>query len=533
MRGEVIFGENRSEGPLSESTGVASNPVQEFVKACQKNEIRLQAEKNLLTASIPVTASSLALLYERIRNLIDYKADHLLRRNAIQRILTRKIEAGESGTIAQDLIQELTWARYLKNDSLPKIKLDKVTKIIDKYRLLIANAQDGAENREFILGLASVEIERELVSPFQIDAVIRLMYQVLPPQNIQSFLAICRSLVKLDRENLSYFLLAGHFKNWENALPAEITRIAAEIPQVKRAIRQQLDWPTADYYFRFAKKFTAPFLVIGDIVFAQAEKASAVLGNPESLEQAVRKAWDIRFQAAKQRFNREATRSVIFIFITKMTIALILELPLDFFIIHKVNILPLSINLVFPPLLMFLAVSTIRLPGEENTKRLVEIIKEIASQGKITRADFSLPAKQKPGWKDYFFRGIFSALFVLSFFLVGWLLYRLHFNIISAAIFFFFLSVILFFGFLIRESAREMAVVKEKEGLFTSLVDLVSLPFLQVGKWLSGQLVKLNVFAFILDVIIEAPVKGFIQIVEDWVSFLRERKEEAVTNLPR
>ena len=147
MHGEVVFGERGLGGP-----------VEAFVKACQEGEARLQAEKNQPTISFPVTASSLALLYERIRNLIDYKADHLLRRNAVQRILARKIETGKSDTVAYDLIQELTWARYLKNDSLPKIELFKVAKIIDKYRLLIADIQTTAKDREFILGLVSVEI---------------------------------------------------------------------------------------------------------------------------------------------------------------------------------------------------------------------------------------------------------------------------------------------------------------------------------------------------------------------------------------
>jgi hypothetical protein len=523
MHGKVIFGENRSESPIFTSGGLGG-PVEAFVKACQEGEARLQAEKNQPTISVPVTASSLALLYERIRNLIDYKADHLLRRNAVQRILARKIETGKSDTVAYDLIQELTWARYLKNDSLPKIELFKVAKIIDKYRLLIADIQTTAKDREFILGLVSVEIERELVSPYQIDAMINLMYQVILPKNVQSFLAICRSLTKLDQENLSYFLFSSPSHHWPSA---------TQISQIRKSIQTELNSAQTDFYFRFVKKYTAPFLVLADLVFTNPETAPQILSHSDSLEQEVRKFWGKRFQAAKQRFNREATRSVIFVFITKMTIALILELPFDFLVTHRVNVLPLSINLVFPPLLMFLVVSTIRLPGEENTRRLVEIAKEIVSSGKIARAEFSLPSKKKPGWKDYFFRGIFGALFTLSFFFVGWLLYRLHFNLVSAAIFFFFLSVILFFGFLIRESAREMSVVKEKEGILTSLLDLISLPFLEMGKWLSGQLGRLNVFTFILDVIIEAPVKGFIQIVEDWISFLKERKEEAITNLPR
>ena len=78
----------------------------------------------------------LAFFYERIRNALDYKGEHLVRRNAIERILRRQIwerKSYEPENLAETLIKELIWARYLKNDSVPKRKLKVIERIVNKY----------------------------------------------------------------------------------------------------------------------------------------------------------------------------------------------------------------------------------------------------------------------------------------------------------------------------------------------------------------------------------------------------------------
>jgi hypothetical protein len=46
------------------------------------------------------------------------------------------------------------------------------------------------------------------------------------------------------------------------------------------------------------------------------------------------------------------------------------------------------------------------------------------------------------------------------------------------------------------------------------------------GKWLSENFSRVNVFVFVLDFIIEAPFKIFVEIAEEWTKYVRERKEE-------
>ena len=67
---------------------------------------------------------------------------------------------------------------------------------------------------------------------------------------------------------------------------------------------------------------------------------------------------------------------------------------------------------------------------------------------------------------------------------------------------------------------------KKRQGVMGFIVDIFAIPLVRVGYWFSKKLPKINVFIFIFDVILEAPFKAFIEIFEDWIGFLKEKKEE-------
>ena len=68
--------------------------------------------------------------------------------------------------------------------------------------------------------------------------------------------------------------------------------------------------------------------------------------------------------------------------------------------------------------------------------------------------------------------------------------------------------------------------VEPKENLLSLLADFFYTPILEVGKWLSEKFSRLNVFIFILDFIIEAPFKVFVEIADEWSKYVKERREE-------
>jgi hypothetical protein len=54
----------------------------------------------------------------------------------------------------------------------------------------------------------------------------------------------------------------------------------------------------------------------------------------------------------------------------------------------------------------------------------------------------------------------------------------------------------------------------------------LTLPFIRLGRFLSLNFSKVNIFVFILDFIIEAPLKIVLQAIEEWLAFFKEKKED-------
>ncbi len=93
--------------------------------------------------------------------------------------------------------------------------------------------------------------------------------------------------------------------------------------------------------------------------------------------------------------------------------------------------------------------------------------------------------------------------------------------------FIFFVSVVTFFSYRIKQSVNELKL-SEKESVFTPLVDFFFMPILSLGKFFSQEISKLNFFIFLFDFIIEAPFKLLFEIIEEWIAFVRKKKEEII-----
>src|SRR3989344_4916078 len=138
--------DNISKPGNSLKHGTLSSYVETFL-----NNLQLSINKNMPYESegnlkVSEVLGGLARLYERIRTTVEYKGEHVLRRNAIERILKRLI--WEKGNLISDanvdklsenLIKELIWARYLKNDSIAKVKISQVSRAINKYLFFLEN----------------------------------------------------------------------------------------------------------------------------------------------------------------------------------------------------------------------------------------------------------------------------------------------------------------------------------------------------------------------------------------------------------
>ena len=174
---------------------------------------------------------------------------------------------------------------------------------------------------------------------------------------------------------------------------------------------------------------------------------------------------------------------------------------------------------------MLLVGMFIRKPGASNRRRILEHLDRLLSAEGPPSQDLRAP-KARRGMSAVAAGIFYLTMYGVSFGLIGYGLMRLRFTAVAIFVFFFFLCLVSFFGYRLRLAAKEIEVVKPKEGLLRSIGDFLTLPILRAGRWLALSISRINVFAFLLDVIFEAPLKLFLGVLEDSLRFIREKKDE-------
>jgi len=485
-------------------------------------------------------ASSLAVAYEAARNAVEFRSEHLIRQAAIVRILRRRLFLGQSSErVAPSLIRELIWARYLKDDAVPVTKTDVIEDTINKYKTAFSLTEDK-ELKEWLLNLAGCEIEESLVFNPYPQLLINFVNQSLQPRididgegnenlkDIQVYIAVERAFAKNSEIFISYHLLKAIYPKWFGDPGTDIKNIFSEFLKAKNEIDKNLQNPLGIEIKKEVSKMAAPFNVVREMVIRDPEKFVWDVDKNGDFEKSARELLEKLYAENRGKSVRASTRSIIYIFLTKMVLGMALELPFDL-LMGRTNFVALGINLIFPPGLMFLLNARITMPGEENTTRILRKMDEYFYSDKITGVVTVGRIKKAKTVFERIFLVVYSFLFVGVFVFIFWVLNSLHFNIVSQAIFIFFLCVVSFFAYRVRSISRDYVYQEQREGILSSFVDFLFLPVVRVGAWLSIQISKLNVLGFIFDFIIEAPLKAFLEVIEEWVHFVRAKKEEIFT----
>lgn len=381
----------------------------------------------------------------------------------------------------------------------------------------------------------SAEVD-ETISPRKVEeALIRAMYRLIKERmhledkqsDVQVFLAVRRSLFKEDSATLRYHLLQVYLDNWRNISKDSMVEIKQNFIKFHNHLESQLNNSLNVQISKQLKPLTPPFLILKDLIDKN-EEIENLINNPKKLDEDIETTCGRKYQLVKSRVNRSIFRSTIYIFLTKMLLTYVFEMPADLYLYGKIKLIPLSINTIFPPTLMYLIGSSISLPGKNNTEKITKMIHEIIYEPPQKANSFSIKFEKKNSFAINMFAIVYLISFVLSFGMIIFLLDLLNFGIVSGSLFLLFLCVVSFFAFRIRNTAKEYMVEDKKEGILSAIVDFFAIPFLQMGQWLSVRFAQFNIFMFILDFVIEAPFKAFIEIAEEWIQFLKQKKEEIV-----
>jgi len=547
--------------------------AKKLFRAIYRDQKEEPIDETLPRIKVSAIVSKMAFYYEKIRNSVDYKEEYLLRKNAIERILKRetiiqgtfKFKKVNPTDVSRHLLTELIRAGYLQNNVILESKIDEIAKVISVYielkRYAITNIRPGDhlkrgdvnkaneilnkrnEIASWILAVAATDIEERLSHSYTDKAITNFMYKEISenieiPDNtdyeddleIQILLSIYRNYLKFDNDMLGFVLLKYYEGDIVELDDVAIKRIALNILSLKKVIDHQTNHPWTKQLNRLASRYTVFFTMLKEVISDGPESCyNDIIKDPKAFPRGLKKICTRTYDTTRRKLWRAATRSFVYIFLTKSVFAIILEVPANKFFGQDLSMWSLAINITFPAILLIIVVAMTKKPDDENTSKIIDGINGFFFEETRSSEKVKLRKPQKrTKLKNSIFGIVYAITFILSFGTVIWALDKIHFNFVSITIFLFFLAFVSFFTIRIRRSTKELIVAEQKENLFSLFADFFYIPIIAAGKWLSEKFSKINVFVFILDFIIEAPFKIFVEITEEWTKYVKERKDEIV-----
>lgn len=496
----------------------------------QQNKLRQTQERvNVVGAGGTLTAA-----YEQLRNAAENTEEHLLLQNAIRRFYRQLFLTRDSKLIhesGQELTVELTLAGYLPNDHLTLEQVKQVSHLAQQYYAAYESLLqlkdvpvDGAH--KWTLDVLAVEVESVINEHGRDTAFVEFAYgqlaallqpeRVVPPDDQDDvaallFAAIHEALLKSDRAVIRAQLLKRY--------QVSVTHLDQYIA-FNRRIDAMLDSDSIERLRRMVDRQGAPFRVLRRMIEEQPD-VPTLLDKPDSMLSDFEQQVNTEYARTAKRINRAIIRSVIFLIITKFLIGIAIEVPYDYIAYGEIIWMPLLINLFFPPLYMLALRATHTLPGAANTRALVDRMEQ------MLYGDSQAVVSTKLEPKGY--SPVFSALYVISglaiFAGVTYLLLLLQFSAVHIIIFFVFLCAASFLGFRLSRFIRELELVRSAQNGMTFVRDLVYLPFVVVGQWMSDKYSRVNIVTIILDMLIELPLKTVLRLVRQWNAFIDDRKD--------
>ncbi len=488
--------------------------------------------------------------YEKIRGVIDWKGEHLLKRNVIERILRRKIfsktaiSTSASVIPAESFVTDIIRSGNFGNTYVGKNKIKEVQKILDKYIYIINNIPHKGNGHSIIFGswlssVAACEIEEVLSDEKKERLVLAYTFSSLKKivvteekidkkeEELLLYIATQQALFSLDNPIITYHLLKFKYSNWNNLSKKELSDISKNIYEEKKYIESLLKHPLLKKFYQFCKKYNTPYLLLGDILSENNKDIEDIILSPQQIEKKIVKHYQKRVERTKTLLYRAALYSTISIFVTNIAALLAIEVPLSKYIeIGEFTSFVIAVDVLVPTLLMALLVITVSPPPEKNKKKVIlETMKVLYKKETEDIYIIKKPIKKRPVL--YFFVSIFYAIsFFLSVGIIVWVLSLINFPLLSYFIFIIFLSLIAFAGVKIRERSKELYMIEIKDNFLTIVVDIFALPVIQLGRWITARWEKYNVLSVIFSAFLDMPFKIFLEFLDQWRNYLKEKKEE-------
>jgi hypothetical protein len=500
---------------------------QQFVDALNaaatQNDIAAVNKQHSEKVHVTGAGRTLTFAYEQLRNAAEYAEDHLLQ-YAIKRFFKRVFLSRDEARvkdIGEELIIELTLAGYLQNDSVTMTTIDQINTLAVEY--FLAYTQYSKE--EWTLGVLAVEVEQLLVGDLKREVFAQFAYDYFlttikrkklfgqPIENFEIvlFVAVNRALLKSDPATVRTILLRRYQQK----------PISNAYKQTNEMIDQIMVSKVADKVYRLVNRQSAPFRILWRFI-DEHENAAQLISSHASFLSLYDKQVEKEYTQINKRINKGVLKSVIFLIITKVLVGVAIEVPYDFVTYGMLLWLPLTINLLFPPVYMVLLRFTLQPPGATNAQALTDSIENLLYGDKHA---ITLSRQANAGF-GLTFNVAYAVFSVLIFGGVAWWLVTIGFALLHLLIFFTFLSAASFLGFRLSRQIRELEVVEGQQSGITMIRDFFYIPFVVVGQWISDKYARVNFVALALDILIELPLKTTLRLIRQWGMFISNKKDE-------
>ena len=534
-----------------------SLPTKNLIKKYEFWQQSLQPKPGQSTIHVDEVASKVAAFYEQIRTIVEWKEEHLMRRAAIIRKLKRRFldleinNFSEEENIAELLVLELIRGGHFPNDKIEESIIGNIERVIGKYIFILKNSPENKKGKaglqfyDWLLEIAACEIEEVLAPPLKETALMDYMFELMKErikinknvyeagllekgdEDIQIYIALQQALFKLDKPIISYNLIKYKYPQWNKAEQDLMFGVAQNACKICNDIEKDLQNPLLKKFYAICEKYDTPYLLLGDILSSQ-EKTKEItkkVSEPSVLEGLIRDAYNKRLFSLKSRIWRAALYSTISIFITKILSLLILEILLSRITAGHLSIVTFIADIFIPTVLMFGLVATIKPPSYKNLNLVImEAMKIVYQKEKTDIYEIKIRKKSPLAKAIISFIYILSGL--VSFGLIYFAFKLLNFPISSIIINIVFIALILFAGTAVRKRAQELSVEEEPEGFLSFLSDVFFLPMQGFGRWLSNKWKKYNAITAFFNALIDMPFSVFVEFLEKWRYFIKERKEE-------
>ena len=504
------------------------------IESKAKKEVTEGAEDAIIVSS---TTRRVAHAYERFRNVLEPDEADILRRKALWRMLDRRLrEDKPPHVIATAILQELVRAHYTKTATQADIK--PITEYVRRAAHMYPRLKAGLN--DLFLDVVAVAIDRHLYPRQMEEGFIQLMYQdvfhrviwtdnllSVEEQPVQLYIACHRTLFAADDKEIMYHFFIGRYPMWlkESLLAQDTETLLQELPQFLDWAHSTMAHPVRERLYRIMRPVAVPYRILWDIMQAKKE---GDWESSESLAAAAQNATAARNQHIQSRMGRRAWHAILFLFFTKTLIAIFIELPYELLLFGVPHYGALLANIALHPVMLFIASTSVRMPGASNTARIIEYVNRLAT-GEEAMPTIVISLPRRYGAMTWaLFATVYTALFLFIFYRLFLFLDGLQFSLIAIIIFVVFLGLVSFLSVRIRRQVEDIRVLPRKEGALGLFMSFLFLPILEFGRYLTTHISQLNIFLFLMDLVLEAPFKFFIDIIEEWFVFIRDRKEEIV-----